>query len=95
MTRATKRPEADADLFEIALYIAQDDVGASDRFIDALAKKFELLARHPEMGRLRPELAPELRSFPVGNYVIFYRATRGGIEVIRVLSAARDIPSLF
>jgi toxin ParE1/3/4 len=95
MTRATKRPEADADLFEIALYIAQDDVGASDRFIDALTKKFELLARHPEMGRLRPELAPELRSFPVGNYVIFYQATRDGIEVIRVLSAARDIPSLF
>ena len=95
MSRVTKRPEAEADLLEIAVYIAQDDLAASDRFIDAVTEKLELLARHPTMGRLRSELAPDLRRFPIGQYVVFYRPTRSGIDVVRVLSGARDIPSLF
>ncbi len=36
------------------------------------------------MGRKRDELAPRLRSFPVGSCLLFYRITRGGIEVARV-----------
>jgi toxin ParE1/3/4 len=47
------------------------------------------------MGRLRPELVPKLRSFPVGEYVVFYRSIRDGIEVVRVLNGARDIGRLF
>ena len=47
------------------------------------------------MGRQRDELAPTLRSFPVGRYVIFYRSIEGGIEVARVLSAYRDLGRLF
>ena len=47
------------------------------------------------MGRNRPDLAPELRSFPVDNYIIFYRPISEGIQVIRVLHGARDIPPLF
>lgn len=47
------------------------------------------------MGRKRDELVPNLRSFPVGNYLIFYRPINQGIEVLRVLHGARDIPSIF
>src|SRR4051794_21023186 len=36
-----------------------------------------------------------LRSFPVGRYVVFYRLSEPGIEVTRVLSAYRDIETLF
>jgi toxin ParE1/3/4 len=88
------RPQAEEDLFEIALYIARDNPSASDEFLDTMNDKFKRLAASPLMGRARPELFRNLRSFPVGNYVIFYRPLRAGIEVIRVLSAARDIPSL-
>ena len=38
------------------------------------------------MGRLRNELLPQLYSFPVGNYAVFYLATESGIEIIRILS---------
>jgi toxin ParE1/3/4 len=53
-----------------------------------------LLAIQPRAGRLRPELAPELRSFPVGRYVVFYRPQDDGIDVVRVLHSARDIESI-
>jgi toxin ParE1/3/4 len=43
------------------------------------------------MGRARPELAPDLRSFPVGNYVVFYRPMPAGIILVRVRSRFLDI----
>jgi len=46
-------------------------------------------------GRSRFDLSPELRGFPVGNYLVFYRPASDGIEIIRVLHGARDIPELF
>ena len=95
MSRARTRPQAEADLFDIALYIARDDPSASDRFLDGFERTFQLLATTPDMGRARPELGQGLRSFPVGRYVIFYRSRHDGIDIVRVLSASRDIPSLF
>ena len=47
------------------------------------------------MGRLRVELAPELRSFAVGDYVIFYRFKEREIFVARVLSGDRDLEHIF
>jgi toxin ParE1/3/4 len=49
----------------------------------------------PAMGRNRQELAPSLRSFPVGKYVIYYRSIEEGIQIIRVLHGARDIDEVF
>ena len=47
------------------------------------------------MGPMRDELAPGLQSFPVGKYLIFYRKMKGGIEIIRVLHGARNLPEVF
>ncbi len=87
--------EAKDDLASIYKYIASDNRAAADRLIDNLKQKFRLLAAQPLIGQLRPELAPNLRSFCVGNYVIFYRAVRGGTEIARVIHAARDVESQF
>lgn len=42
-------------------------------------------------GRARSDLAPSLRSFPVGSYLIFYVPLSDGIEVVRVMSGRQDI----
>lgn len=52
-----------------------------------------LIARHPRTGRVRPELGPETRSFPVLPYVVFYRIAPGRIFVERILHGHRDIRS--
>jgi toxin ParE1/3/4 len=87
--------EARQDLDEIWLYIAEDNPPAADDLLDALYERFVLLAQQPFLGRARPELAPNLRSFPVGNYVIFYRPIDDGVEIARVLRGSRDIDALF
>lgn len=93
MGRFIFAPEAEADLNSIWVYIAEDSVSAANNLIALIKEKCRMLADSPMMGRVRNELAPSLRSFPVGRYVIFYRAVTQGIEIVRVLHSAQDIPS--
>lgn len=94
MPRVLKTPEAELDLIEIAAYIEADNPAAAERLLDKFAEKFRLLSDFPGLGRTREELAESLRSFPVGNYIIFYLPLVDGIEVIRVLHGARNIRRL-
>jgi toxin ParE1/3/4 len=64
---------------------------AADRLVDRFDATLQLLASAPHLGRSVEELAPSLRSFPIGNYLIFYRPIESGIELIRVLHGAREI----
>jgi len=84
-------PLAELDLEEIWLYVAQDrGVDTADRLIDQIAKRLGVVAAHPAAGRLRDEIAPGVRSFPVRNYVIYYRPSDDGVLVSRVLHGKRD-----
>jgi len=68
---------------------------SANNFLDKIADKFELLAQFPNLGRKRDELLTGLRSFPVEDYLIFYFAVDGGIEIARVASGYRDLDTLF
>ncbi len=95
MGQVLRTTQAHLDLVEIAVYLYRYDPAAADRVLDAIEEKCQYLSDFPQIGRKREELAPALRSFPAGNYVIFYRPNPNGIEVIRVLHGARDLPPLF
>jgi len=96
MGRVDKLPTARSDLIEIWQYIADDSPEDADRFLDTLEEKMGLLGDNPEMGKRREELAEGLRSFPVGNYMIYYRPhdRKEGVVVVRVLNATRNITEL-
>ena len=94
MSEVLRSKLAELDLLEIWLFIAEDNEDAADRFLDLLDQKCRHLAEYPLSGRSRQDLAPDLRSFPVKRYVVFYRPTSDGIEVVRVLSGYRDAPAL-
>lgn len=82
---------ARADLIEIWGFIANDNQAAADHMLDRFEQILSTLAQNPLMGRARPELAQDLRSFPVGSYVLFYRPEPDGILLVRVLSGYLDI----
>jgi toxin ParE1/3/4 len=64
------------------------------RAVDEAATR---IARHPELGRLRPEIAEApyrllaLAAFP---YLIVYNAQRTPPRILRVLHGARDLPDV-
>jgi len=86
---------ARAELDDIWFYIAQDDPDAADGFIRAVVSRFPTLVSMPYLGRAREDMSAGLRSFPVQKYVIFYRPREDSVEIVRVLSGARDLPPLF
>ncbi|MFM2296286.1 MAG: toxin ParE1 [Verrucomicrobiota bacterium] len=87
--------EAHADIEEIGLYLFDLNPIAAHHFLNALDETCELLAGHPFIGRARPELGADVRSFPVGNYLVFYIPTADGVDVARVIYGGRDLPTAF
>jgi toxin ParE1/3/4 len=90
-------PQARADLDQIWDYIFKETGGeaAADSTIDMIVERFLLLAKWPRIGRRRDDLRRGLRSYPAGNYLIFYRLYRAEIVILRILHGRRDIPYLF
>ena len=95
MSQFILSPEANRDLDEIWEYIAEDSIDAADRWLAKLEKAINMLAEMPGIGHTRKDLTNKpVLFYPVGRYLIIYRADRQPIEVIRVLSAYRDVSRL-
>ena len=95
-------PKAQQDLNEIAQYILEDNLKAALRFVDAVEKTCTELRKMPDMGHAFATRNPSLKDMRImrvskvySSYLIFYRQTKRGIEVIRILHGARDLPALF
>ena len=84
------RPQAEADIEDIALYIAADNPAAARNWFNDMYVRFQRLADMPELGVARPDVRPELRMMPAGNYLVLYRIDAGDVEIVRVLHGARQ-----
>ena len=92
MPRIRFTASAEADLLELWLTIAEENLPAADQSLDSIQSIVAQLGRQAEMGRARPELADGLRSIPTRTpYIIFYLPDTDGLLVVRVLHHARDI----
>lgn len=91
MSRVVQTRRALRDLDDIWFYIAQDNLGRADRFVDSIVVKCEAISESPYMGRARPELGSGVRSLPHEEYLIYYRISGGRIDVLRVIHGARDV----
>lgn len=94
MSRLNVSPTARRDLHAVFDHIATDNPRAAATFVDRVEEACRRIADFPEMGTLREDLAPSLRAFAVGNYVVLYRPADQGIDVLRVVHGARDLPSV-
>src|ERR1051326_6370768 len=91
-------PQAEADLFEIWSFIAEDSVESANRVESALFDACERITENPLIGVVRGDLT----SLPVRfwllpsfrNYLIVYDPEARPLQVIRILHAARDIRSV-
>jgi toxin ParE1/3/4 len=91
-------PHARDDLDAIWLYIAREsgNSGVATRTIGSIADKFGLFARFPFIGkRLESDLRPNVRTFPVNNFVIFYSVKSDEIRILRIIHASRDARAVF
>jgi toxin ParE1/3/4 len=87
---------AERDLIEIEVYITQDRPAAAESVIDSIEAACQLIAEHPGVGRHRDEIAPDVMSFPVASFVIYYTAEENRhVEIARILHGKRDAGPAF
>ena len=91
----SRTTQAEADLIDIWMYVAQDNPVAADTLLDEIEGKCSLLAHNPYLGPARPDIAEDCRYSPVGNYLVLYRVIPQGIEVVRVVQGSRRLQNLF
>lgn len=100
--RYVVRPRADADIDEIADYLADKaSLEMGLRFLAELYETFGMLGAQPDMGWSpkvgRAELAG-MRAFRASarfeKYLVFYRPLEDRIEVVRVLHGSQDLALL-
>lgn len=80
------------DLLDIWLTIAENPT-AVDRVYDRLDARVIILARFPEVGPIRPDIAAAARVLVERPYLILYRILPDAVQVVRVLHGARRIGS--
>jgi toxin ParE1/3/4 len=89
-------PEAERDLFEIWDYVWSAATGAvADKQLHEIDRVSFVLGAWPEYGRARNDVREGLRSVSASRYVVFYRATKNAIEIVRVLDERRDVDAIF
>jgi toxin ParE1/3/4 len=81
---------ASRDMHAIVRYIGAKNPAAASRLIGQIEIACQRLADDPLVGQARPDLLPDIRFLPVGNYLIFYKPSLEGVRVIRVIHGARD-----
>ena len=87
--------EAIRDMEQILDYLANTNINAGEKFLEEFSKKCRYLTQFPLMGRSYREIRPYLRGLPMKNYIIFYRLTEQGLEIMRVVKGERDLDALF
>lgn len=98
MRRVRLLQSARDDLAAIGDYIefASGSRRVAGRFVRELNDYCRRLGRLPgTLGHARPELLPDLRSAPYGNYIVFFRYLGDIVEIVNVIEGHRDIGAIF
>ena len=98
MRRLVYPPAARRDFVALRDHLARESSSLliAQRFVAVLRDQCTKLATLPGMlGRARPELGPDIRSFPHKGYVIFFRYEPDAFIVLRVLHGNRNIDAQY
>lgn len=86
------RPQASADLMDIVVYSADDNLQAAQELKDEIQAKAAKLPQHPKLYKLSRRVKGMRELVIRGNYVMFYRETPTLIEIVNVVHARRQWP---
>lgn len=96
MAKAILAKRGRQDLIEIRRYtVNRWGKEQARKYIVKIRTCADDLANHRLQGKLREDIAPDLKSYHVGRHVIFYVESKIGIEIARVLHDSMDFTRHF
>ncbi|PKH00545.1 type II toxin-antitoxin system RelE/ParE family toxin [Paraglaciecola sp. MB-3u-78] len=91
MANYTLSTAAVTDIVQIADYtIRKFGLVQARKYRESLTSTFELLSRHPEIGRDFSQLGPGWRRHPYHDHNIYYKQSSDGILILRLLHSHQD-----
>jgi toxin ParE1/3/4 len=83
------------DLRQILLYIQYDKVSAAKVFIKKIKSDVEKLRKHPQLGRIVPELCrKDIREIIVKKYRVVYKIETKKIIILTVFEGHKEFDSI-
>lgn len=96
MSRYRITPRAAEDLRGIGRYTLETwGRTQRDNYLSAIDSRFSWLAKNPNLGKPRPDVAEGYHSYPQGSHVIFYLIGEKGIDIIGVPHQRMDVVNYF
>jgi toxin ParE1/3/4 len=96
MTRYVLSPRARRDIDEIWDYTAKLwGAKQAENYLRQLQAAIKLIAANPALGRSCDNVRRGYRKFPAGSHMLFYRAEKSGVEIVRILHARMDVDRHF
>lgn len=62
----------------------------ADRYVDQFIEAFEVLAGSPRIGPTCDHVQRDIRRWPIERHMIYFRITRPGVAIIRILHDRMD-----
>lgn len=91
MTRFVLSPRAQADLDEIWDYTFEHwGADQAEFYLRQLETAIKTVASDPRRGQSCDYIRAGYRKFSVGSHVLFFRSTKSGLDVIRILHRRMD-----
>ncbi|MFT5994050.1 MAG: toxin ParE1/3/4 [Bradymonadia bacterium] len=93
MSRYRLSKAAERDLLEIWDYAFsfQESVERADGLLRELEEAMRVLAANPSIGSRRSALGPGILTFAKRRYLIVYRVSDSGVDIVRITGAYDDL----
>ena len=86
------RPEAESDLLDIVIYIAEDNPDAAQELKDEIDAKAAKLPDHPKLYKSSQRVEGLREMIVRSNYIVLYRETDELVEIVNVVHARMQFP---
>ena len=96
MSRYVLTEQAEQDLNEIWIHIAQQSIDTADAVIREIRDGIELIASSPGVGHQRRDVKdPRYRFWRANRFIIAYFRDTKPLQIIRIVGGHRDFRQLF
>ena len=90
--RFTRR--AREDLLDLWVYLYPKNPVAADRLYDRVEECCRALRDFPQLGPARPDIAAAARMHVIDRWLVLYRLTDDGVQIVRIVDGMRDLTTL-
>ena len=89
--RFTISPRAQGDLDKIWTdTVTRWGIDQAEFYIREIERNIEAVSVQPMIGRACPEARAGYHKYPSGSHVLFYRMTKGRVDIVRILHERMD-----